>query len=33
MTMIKHLKNKRVVRLNEPVLEEEDVDEQSDEAK
>ena len=33
ITMIKRMKNKRLVRLNEPVLEEEDVDKRSDEAK
>ncbi len=33
MTMIKRMKNKRVVRLNEPVWEEEDVEENSDQAK
>lgn len=33
MTMIKRMKSKRVVRLNEPVLEEEDVEENSDQAK
>jgi hypothetical protein len=31
--MIKRMKHKRVVRLNEPVLDEEDVEEKSDQAK
>ena len=33
LTMMRRLKNRRIVQLNEPNLEEEEVDEQSDEAK